>query len=78
MPAISMGNMTNCGACPKHLNAVMAVLIHAETKLLGADRILKVNKTKIPIKLLFDVLSKKVPYVLEPTFSFGVRIRSRR
>ena len=56
----------------------MEFLIHAETKLLLADRILEVNKTKIPIKSLVDVLSNDVPYVLKPTFSFGVRIRSRR
>lgn len=52
----------------------MAVLIHSETKLLFADRILEVNKTKIPIKSLVDVLSNEV--LLKPTFSFGVRIRS--
>jgi hypothetical protein len=40
----------------------MVVLIHAETKFLFADRILEVNKTKIPIKSLVDVLNNEVPY----------------
>jgi hypothetical protein len=49
----------------------MAVLIHAETKFLFVDKILEVNKMKIPIKSLVDVLIMKCHMDSNPHFLLG-------